>query len=60
MFVFENPFGSFSWKDCGGSTSNQTWFCSKFSSSSCITLTQLGLDKACPIIQGLKEAMDVE
>src|SRR6185503_5266450 len=44
----------------GGSTKTQTWFLSKFSSSSCMALTQLESERACPISLGSKEATNVE
>jgi hypothetical protein len=37
-----------------GSTKLQTWFLSKFSNSSCMTLTQFKLKRACPISRGSK------
>jgi hypothetical protein len=38
----------------GGSTKVQNWFLSKLSNSSCMTLTQLELERVCPIYQGSK------
>jgi hypothetical protein len=39
-----------------GSTKVQTWFLSKFSNSSCMALTQLESERACPTSQGSKRA----
>jgi hypothetical protein len=40
----------------GGSTMVQTWFLSKFSNSSCMALTQLKSERACPTSRGLNKA----
>ena len=48
------------WQFWGRSTRNQTWLRSKFSSSSCMALTQLGSESTCPISLGSKEATNKE
>jgi hypothetical protein len=40
----------------GGSTKVQTWFLSKFSNSSCMALTQLKSERACPTSRGSNKA----
>jgi hypothetical protein len=60
LFVFENPFGTYGVAVLRRWYQNQTWFLSKFSSSSCMALTQLGSDKACPISRVSKEATNAE
>jgi hypothetical protein len=40
----------------GGSTKVQTWFLSKFSFSSCMALTQLKSERACPTSRGSNRA----
>jgi hypothetical protein len=46
----------FTFTSLGGSTKVQAWFLSKFSNSSCMTLTQLESKSVCPTSQGSNKA----
>jgi hypothetical protein len=52
----ETHLVSMTFTSLGDSTKVQTWFLSKFSNSSCMALTQLESESACPISRGSKSA----